>query len=81
MFAMGSITSKRHTAAPPKRKNEEGTTKNSTHPDDALVGKVGMGDDVDSEESVDAVLGVKSTQDHAEVPRVDGKAAQHSPAA
>lgn len=40
-----------------------------------------MGDDVDAEESVDAVLGVQPTQDHAEVPRVDGKAAQDSPAA
>ena len=32
-----------------------------TYPDDTFIGEVGMGDDIDTEESVDAVLGVQST--------------------
>ena len=49
------------------------------HPDDALVRVVGVCDDIDSEEGVDAVLGVKPSQYHPEVPRIDGETPQHSP--
>ena len=50
-----------------------------TYPDDTLIGEAGVGDDIDAEEGVDAVLGVQTTQHHAEVPRVDAEAAQNSP--
>lgn len=50
------------------------------YPDDTLIGEAGVGDDIDAEEGVDGVLGVQTTQHHAEVPRVDAEAAQYSPA-
>lgn len=39
-----------------------------------------MSDNVNAEESVDAVLGMQPSQDHAEVPRIDGETPQNSPA-
>ena len=39
-----------------------------THPNDALVGEIGMRHDFDPKESVDSVFSVQSAQNHAEVP-------------